>query len=131
MINEPNYCWIRKGFIDFREPDTVIDKEKLFFQCSLCRPTANDLITITNMRTQHSLPYFYLLPKVHKTPSATQLVVSVVCSVLEPLSKWVDIQLQRVIHLCPVYLKDSWHLLNKMKNLDISEEDLIVTSNQK
>ena len=78
-----------------------------------------------------SLPYFYLLPKVHKTPWATRPVVSGVSSVLEPLSKWVDIQLQRVVHLCPAYLKDSWHFLNEMKNLDILDEYRIVTSDAK
>lgn len=129
LINETNFRWICERFIDYRDPDTVTDKEKLFFQRSLCGATADDLIT--EMQTQLGLPYFYLLPKVHKTPWATRPVVSGVSSVLEPLSKWVDIQLQRVIHLCPAYLKDSWHFLNEMKNLDILDEYRIVTSDAK
>ena len=63
------------------------------------------------------LPYFYVLPKVHKKPWKTRPVVSSVSTALEPLSQWIDDQLQKVIHLCPAYLKDSWHLLNKLKKL--------------
>ena len=44
-------------------------------------------------------------------------MVSGVCSVMEPLSKWLDVQLQRIVHLCPCYLKDSWHFLNDIKKL--------------
>ena len=84
-----------------------------------------------DMSIKLQLPYFYILPKVHKVPWATRPAVSGVPSVLEPLSKWVDIQLQQVIHLCPAYLKDSWHFLNIMKNLELSEDNLIVTSDAK
>ena len=77
------------------------------------------------------LPYFYILPKVHKTPWATRPVVSGVSSVLELLSKWVDIQLQRVLHLYPAYLKDSWHFLNELKDLSNLQEHCIVTSDAK
>ena len=63
------------------------------------------------------LPYFYVLPKVHKKPWKTRPVVSSVSTALEPLSQWIDDQLQKVIHLCPAYLKDSWHLLNKLKDI--------------
>ena len=101
LINETNIRWICERFIDYRDPGTVTGKEKLFFQRSLCRATADDLIM--EMRTQLSLPYFYLFPKVHKTPWATRPVVSDVSSVLEPRSKWVDIQLQQVIHLYQAY----------------------------
>jgi hypothetical protein len=33
------------------------------------------------------------------------------------LSKWVDVQLERVVHLCPCYLKDSKSLLSKLRRL--------------
>ena len=129
MIKETNYRWICERFIDYRDPGTVTDKEQLFFQRSLCGLRNDD--DITDMKLQLQLPYFYILPKVHKVPWATRPVVSGVSSVLEPLSKWVDIQLQRVVHLCPAYLKDSWHFLNEMKDLEISKDDLIVTSDAK
>lgn len=52
-------------------------------------------------------------------------------SVLKPLSKWVGIQLQQVVNLCPAYLKDSWHFLNKMNNSEILVYDLVATSDAK
>jgi hypothetical protein len=52
-------------------------------------------------------------------------VVSGIATVNEPLSKWIDIQLQRVIHLCPAYLKDSWQLLRELKNLPSLPPDAI------
>ena len=83
LINETNFRWICERFIDYRDPDTVTDNEKRFFQRSICGTTADDLIM--EMQTQLDLPYFYLLPKVHKIPWATRPVVSSVSSVLEPL----------------------------------------------
>ena len=58
------------------------------------------------------------MPKVHKTSWKIRPVVSGVSSVMEPLSKFLDTQLQRVVHLCPYYLKDSWHFLNDIQELD-------------
>jgi len=50
---------------------------------------------------------------------------------LELLSKWVDIQLQLVVHLCPAYLKDSWHFLNEIRDLKDLEGCTLVTSDAK
>ena len=107
LINKTNYRWICERFIDYRQVYSVSDKDKLFFQRLLCGFRAID-DNIMDMRIQLQLPYFYILSKVQKVHWATRPVVSGVCSVLEPLSKWVDIHLQRVVHLYPAYLKDSW-----------------------
>jgi hypothetical protein len=64
------------------------------------------------------IPQFYATPKVHKSPWKTRPIVSCVNSTLGYLSKWTDRQLQRVIHLCPGYLKDSASLLQKLKQMD-------------
>jgi hypothetical protein len=52
-------------------------------------------------------------------------VVSGVSTVNEPLSKWIDIQLQQVIHLYPAYLKDSWQLLRELRELPPLPPDAI------
>ena len=57
------------------------------------------------------------MPKIHKKPWPTRLVDIGVCLVLEPLSKWLNVQLQQIVHLCPCYLEDSWHFLNDTKKL--------------
>ena len=63
------------------------------------------------------LPQYYGLPKVHKTPWKMRPVVSTINSRLGDLSKWVDYHLQRVVHLCPCYLKDSKSLIKKLRAL--------------
>jgi hypothetical protein len=47
----------------------------------------------------------------------TRPVISCVESTMEILSTWIDNQLQRVVHLCPCYLRDSWQLLEELKEL--------------
>jgi len=66
---------------------------------------------------QHRTPQFYTTPKVHKSPWKTRPICSSVNSTLGYLSKWVDRQLQKVIHLCPGYLRDSKSLLTNLKQL--------------
>ena len=62
---------------------------------------------------QRRIPQFYCLPKVHKKPEwLLRPIVSCVNSRMGDLSKWVDSQLQRVVHLCPACLKDSQSLLS-------------------
>ena len=81
------------------------------------------------MKDELDLAYFYMLPKVHKIPDwKTRPVVSGVSSVLEVLSKFLDVQLQRVIYLCPCYLKDSWQFLNDIKKLQNQKGYQLITA---
>jgi hypothetical protein len=52
-------------------------------------------------------------------------VVSGVSTINKPLSKWIDIQLQQVIRLCPAYPKDSWQLLRELHELPPLPPDAI------
>jgi hypothetical protein len=61
-----------------------------------------------NIYTSHT-PIYY--QKVHK------------CLGRQPPSKWIDIQLQLVVHLCPVCLKDRWQLLHKLCDLTTLPSD--------
>ena len=63
------------------------------------------------------LPQFYITPKVHKEPWSTRPIVSCVESNIEVMSKYLDYQLQRVVHCCPSRLKDSASLLNDLQQL--------------
>jgi hypothetical protein len=40
----------------------------------------------------------------------------------------VDVQLQKVVHLCPAHLKDSWHFLNIVKDLKNLKGKKILTA---
>ena len=66
---------------------------------------------------EHRIPQFYITPKVHKSPWKTRPIVSTVNSPLGYLSKWIDRQLQPLLHLCPGYLQDSQSLLQKLQRL--------------
>ena len=100
-------------FIDDKRDPTLDKSSRLFFERKLLG--LRDCHGIVQQPAHMQLPYFYILPKVHKKPWKTRPVVSQVSSVIEPLSQWIDYQLQRVIHLCPAYLQDSWHFLNELK----------------
>ena len=126
LLNEANFRWICHEFIDY-PPTELSKKDREYFKKTLCGLIDKDGVTL--MKEKIQLPYFYLLPKVHKKPHwKTRPVVSGVSSVLEPLSKWVDVQLQKVVHLCPAYLKDSWHFLNIIKKLGNLKGKKILTA---
>ena len=65
----------------------------------------------------HRTPQFYLTLKVHKTPWATRPVVACVGSFNEVFSKWLDIQMKRLLPLSQTYLKDSYQVLDELKAL--------------
>jgi hypothetical protein len=126
LLNEANFRWICHEFIDF-PPEELSKKDREYFLKTLCGFKDTDGVTLLKEKIQ--LPYFYILPKVHKKPQwKTRPVVSGVSSVLEPLSKWVDVQLKKVVHLCPAYLKDSWHFLNVVKELKNLKGTKILTA---
>jgi hypothetical protein len=108
QINEASFRLILCLMVDDRchlDPQTI-----QYFTHTLC--TRRDLATGQVIQPEHlHLPYFYILLKVHKTPWKTRLVVSAVSLVLESLSKWIDLHLQQIVHLCPAYLQDTWQLL--------------------
>ena len=62
--------------------------------------------------------YFYLLAKLHKTPTSTRPVCSDCASLPHALGKWVDHQLQPIVKTQTYYFKNSFdlkHLLDPMR----------------
>jgi hypothetical protein len=121
--DECNYRRILRSMVDAFDIDA---ESKCFFSRTLCGN--RDSQGVVQRPSHLQLPYFYLLPKIHKNPWKTRPVVSGVSSVNEPLSKWIDYHLQQVIHLCPAYLKDSWQLLRDLKNLPPLADDIVIYS---
>ena len=66
---------------------------------------------------QHRVPLFYLTLKVHKSPWSTRPVVSCVGSFAEIFSKWLDVQLKKLLPLSPTYLRDSNQVLTELQAL--------------
>ena len=84
--------------------DSLPDSERIYFSRCFGEP--------------RRLPQFYCTPKVHKKPKwKTRPIVSCVNSRMGDLSKWVDVQLQKLIHLCPGYLQNSQAFLTKLRRL--------------
>ena len=125
LINDNNFRFICEHFIDNRKA-TISKQAKAFFQNEILG--MRDGQGIQYKLTSITFPYFYAMPKMHKTPWASRPVVSGVCSVMKALSIWLDVQLQSVIHLCPCYLKDSWHFLNDIRNLKNLQNCKLVTA---
>ena len=88
VIDKMNFAWICKNCIDF--PLSKLTKSsKDFFRNSLLgiRICTGEITPLEKL----DLPYFYMLPKVHKKPDwKTRPVVSGISSTMEPLSKFLD-----------------------------------------
>jgi hypothetical protein len=109
-MNETTYRLILLHWID---DFSVDDDSRLYFKRKLCGNRNAD--GVVQQKEGLQFQYFYILPKVHKVPWKTRPVVSEVSSIQEALSVWIDVQLQQVLYLCPAYLKDSWHFLDRLK----------------
>jgi hypothetical protein len=119
-LDEANYRRILRSTVDNSDLDA---ESRIFFTKKLCGLRNKDGIV---QRPDHlQLPYFYALPKVHKTPWKTRPVVSGVSTVFEPLRQWIDTQLKRVIHLCPSYLKDGWQLVHALRDIQDLPPDAV------
>ena len=75
------------------------------------------LMEQTNKLHQAPLPRFRGTLKVHKKTPKLRPIVCCAGSLLNCLSVWTSYQLKKLLHLCPSYLKDSNHLLHKLKKL--------------
>jgi len=113
IIKEKNIRWICEYFID--TSNEIPESDRKFFKETLLGD--RNAMNIQHLQKTIEFAYFYALPKMHKEPWATRPIVSGVCSIMEPLSKCFDVQIQQIVHLCPGYLKDSWHFLNDIKKL--------------
>ena len=82
------------------------------------------------INTNPQVPYFYILPKIHKgvIPPPGRPIVSGINSVLEPLSKFTDYFLRPLVSATPTYLKDTKDVLNLITHLNCTHSiDLLMT----
>ena len=84
--------------------------------------------------TYTRIPPFYGSPKVHKSriPSIRFRPVHSNCGSLTAVaSKYVDYYLQKLIKSTPSYINNSLYVIDKLKNLTITNELLITTPDSK
>ena len=63
--------------------------------------------------------YFYLMPKLHKTPMSTRPVCSDMASLVHPLGQWVTEFLQPIVQTQHTYFKDSFALKRELDTLSV------------
>uniref|UniRef100_A0A8C5QRW3 Reverse transcriptase domain-containing protein n=1 Tax=Leptobrachium leishanense TaxID=445787 RepID=A0A8C5QRW3_9ANUR len=75
------------------------------------------------------VPYFYILPKVHKNPLKPpgRPIVAGIDSISSRLSEYVDILLQPLVCRIPSYLKDTISMLQMLNEVVWQKGDLLVT----
>ena len=72
----------------------------------------------------------YLLPKIHKRPSdvPARPVVSNCAMPTEKVSKFLDYELKPVMQKGKLYIRDSGHFLEKIKNISTFPENVILVT---
>jgi hypothetical protein len=73
--------------------------------------------------------YFYLTIKIHKTPISTGPVCSDCASLIHPLGKWLNLELQPVVTCQPSYFKNSFTLNQELDKLILPPNASIITFN--
>lgn len=82
-----------------------------------------ETLSIKHPRTAN----FYTLPKIHKKDNPGRPVVNSIGSVTEKISAYVDETLKPLARLVPSYIKDTTHFINTLEDIDITDNDILVT----
>jgi hypothetical protein len=91
---------------DFK--DSLTDLDRKYIIRSISKPHLQDPFS-----------YFYLLPKIHKTPWKTRPIISACGSITHGIARWVDQQLQPIAKRLPHYLSSSFDLKQKLSKLSL------------
>ena len=70
---------------------------------------------------------FYTLPKIHKKNNPGMPIVNSIGSMMERLSEYVDENIKSLLKLVPSYIKDTTHFITLLKDINITELNLLVT----
>jgi len=84
-----------------------------------------------SFKGKYRLPIFYGLPKVHKTPVTLHLVVSSVNSFMALFSNWLDYRMKQLLPLVRSYTKNSFDIIQDLKQLDIPNKALLFSADAK
>lgn len=84
-----------------------------------------------SLEAHFRIPIFYGLPKVHKTPMSLRPVVSTHSSLLSVFSVWLDYKMKDLLHLVKSYLKDSYSLIQELKEFKLPDSTLLFTADAK
>jgi hypothetical protein len=63
--------------------------------------------------------YMYLLAKIHKNPTTTRAIISYSGSLCHGISKWLDIELQKIVKHMSYVAKSSAEVVQELKELNL------------
>ena len=84
-----------------------------------------------SLKTQHRIPLFYGLPKVHKQPISLRPVVSTTNSLLAIFSNWLDYKMKELLPLVKSYTKNSAEVIQDLKQLTLPHNALLFSADAK
>jgi len=84
-----------------------------------------------SLKLKHRLPIFYGLPKVHKNPVSLRPVISSINSFSSIFSNWLDYKMKQLLPLIKSYTKNSFDVLEELKNLPIPSNALLFSADAK
>ena len=81
-------------------------------------------------KTCPTIPYFYILPKIHKNkdPPPGRPIVSGIGSLLEPLSQFVDCFLRPLVRKTPTFLRDTTDVLKLLASTPYDPTENLLVS---
>jgi hypothetical protein len=81
-----------------------------------------------SLQLHHRIPIFYGIPKVHKSPITLRPVVSGTNSLLAIFSNWLDYKLKDLLVHVKSFIKDSYSVLQDLKELHLPKEALLFSA---
>ena len=82
-----------------------------------------DGLTVTNPKT----PKFYISPKIHQPNNTGRPVINLIEWHTPEISRLVHYYLQTMVKQIPSYIKDTNHLINKVKSFSVPVNSVLVT----
>ena len=111
------------------DPTEDVNKRVCFY---LKRLPANSVINEeTHRYLTPKVPkagHFYILPKIHKPGNPGRPIVSANGHPTEKISEFVSFHLNPLVQTLPSYIKNTPHLLNKLKDLDVLSPNAILVT---
>jgi hypothetical protein len=89
--------------------NTVLSKTK--------RHEQRNLINFLRSNTKQTIPYFYILPKIHKSTLESRPITAAHKWILTPFAKWIADILNPYVQQIPTYLKNSNELIELLDTL--------------
>lgn len=120
LITECNYTEVKRNPLKkmIRETNALRQKIKQVFSDRVCRA-----LIVSNP----TLPKLYALPKTHKIGNKMRPIVSNINAPTYKLAKWLVSEIKKLPQLESLSVKNSFEFVEKIKDLELSENEMMVS----